>query len=175
MKSLKRKIENLKDNKHNKIITYDINNNILPYEVSKQLAEICGKKFTRDCDDEIFIERLHDGDKLTVVLKNGKPVAYLRWFIYSGLINKKKREKMSKYLDLLKKDDFIFLAELASDEKGMGKFIMEYFLMYIKGLGLPIVTVPKTDDLISYYEQFGFTVVRPNNEKFPNVIMVKYW
>jgi len=96
-------------------------------DLKKQICELYAKKFKRKCDVKDIDGRLEDGDKYIVFLsKQGKLLSFLRWHMYSTIINKKKKEMTKKYLNLFNVKDLVFIGEVASDYPGAGKFLIDY-------------------------------------------------
>jgi hypothetical protein len=83
--------------------------------------------------------------------------------------------KNDKYTDFFKVKQAIMLSDFAAypNHKGYGTHLLRYIIERSKQKKLPIITVPWKDNLIPYYEHFGFKTYHPKDKKLPSVIMIR--
>jgi len=79
-----------------------------------------------------------------------------------------------KYTNFFKIKKAIMLSDIAAHpkHKGYGANLLRYVLGQSKQKKLPIITSPWKNDLIPYYEHFGFKPYYPKDKKLPSVIMM---
>lgn len=151
------------------ILSYqDLVKNTSKEKVNKDIINIYNKSFNTSLN-EIEIEKwLENDDTIYLVLDQEEKIyAYIRIKFF----NKRFLNKDNEYVLYSNTNDFIFISDLASIKKGMGKTLLDYLHRYI-ATGQDILLKARNKELITYYEQFGYnriisTLIKGN-------LMVRY-
>jgi len=92
-----------------------------------------------------------------------------------AFIRCKKLMAPNKYLEIEKLKIAGFISDLAAypSGHGYGDVLMKFAINKAKNQNIPLITVPWKDDLIKFYEKYGFKTYYPKNKKLPKVIQIK--
>jgi len=124
--------------------------------------------YIRECFD--------NGDTYVLAFdkKTKKLVAFSRYSIFSKINNSLKKDRMKQYIKNLKiKNNFIFVADLASVAPGAGRAVMSFILAKASKLKIPVILLPwreNRDKLIPYYKSLGFEILKFNIKGFPRLV-----
>ena len=104
-----------------------------------------------------FIEK----DHVVLALCDDDVVGFIRY-------GERSDDKYAEYFNVRR---YTSLSDLASKMPGTGKQLIRYMFKHAQA---PYITVPWTDDLIKYYQKFGFKKSKPaSSRKLPSVLMIK--
>jgi len=127
--------------------------------------------YIRECFD--------NGDTYVLAFdkKTKKLAAFGRYLLFSNINNSLKKDRMKQYIKNLKiKNNFIFIADLASVAPGAGRAVMNFILAKASKLKIPTILLPwreNRDKLIPYYESLGFDILKFHIKGFPRLVAMR--
>lgn len=150
------------------ILSYnDLISNTDKNKVDKKIIEIYTKSFGTGLKEDDIEKWLSNDDNIYLVIDQNENIfGYLRIKYY----NKKFLKNDDIYKMYVNTNDFIFLSDLASIKKGMGKTLLDYLHKNLS-IGQDILLSARNKDLISYYEQFGYNKI--NSLLIKNNLMIR--
>ena len=131
----------------------------------KDLRYIYEKQFKTKLNPRDLSRWLNRRDFIYLYFKKDKPVGYIR---IHEVIGKEQDKYKIKEIPPFKK--LYYLSDLASTQKGYGSKMLKEMFNEFNG---SFITSPWHDDLIPYYEKFGFKTYKPRQKNLPSVIQFK--
>lgn len=138
------------------VITYeDLVTNTSKEKVDNDIINIYNKSFGKTIKENDIDKWLEESSIILVIDQKENVHGYMR----------------IKYMDINHLDDdnkiyglfinttnFVFLSDIASIKKGVGRTLMNY-LLYSSAIGIDIMLRAHNKQLVSYYEQYDFTLL----------------
>lgn len=139
------------------VIDYnDLVSNTSKEKVNNELKEMYNKAFKINLKDDEIESWIENGSSILLVIDQKENILACVNIRHANI--KHLNEKDNIYKLFVNTENFVFLSDLISTKKGLGRTLMNH-IIYNMTVGNDIILKAANKQLINYYEQYDFTLL----------------